>query len=346
VGTGPFKLTEWAPGSHLVLEANDRYVLGRPRVDVIEVRFIGDANVTVANVLAGTIDLTLRAGLSYEQGQQIRDNWKGGRVEGSFSALSTLFPQFLNPSPAAVADLRFRRAVTHALDRRQLAETFQGGSPVGHSSVPPGSAEYQAVESSIVVHDYDPRTAAQLIESMGVVRGTDGLFRDRSQEILTVKVQSTIDDLREKLILAMRDSWRQAGVDVEPVIIPRQAASDRQLRATFSSFDFTQSPSVPTRFHSSLIPLPENGFRGTNRSRYTSPELDALIESYLVTIPRPERMQTLARMTHHMTDQLVTIGIFYLIEPVVVSDQIKNFVPPKQPNGVLSWNAHDWDRNE
>ncbi len=192
-------------------------------------------------------------------------------------------------------------------------------------------------------YEYSPRTAVQLIEGMGFTRGADGLFRDSSQEVLTIKVQTTIDDLREKLILAMRDYWRQVGVEVEPVIIPRQAASDRQLRATFSSFDFTQSPSVPMRFHSTAIPLPENGFRGTNRSRYSSPELDALIDTYFVTIPPRERMEILARMIHHMTDQVVTIGIFFLIEPVAVGHRLVNFVPPRQTDGVLSWNAHEWD---
>ncbi len=33
VGTGPFRLREWLRGSHVVLAANDDYVLGRPKID-------------------------------------------------------------------------------------------------------------------------------------------------------------------------------------------------------------------------------------------------------------------------------------------------------------------------
>src|SRR5207245_9510569 len=33
VGTGPYKLRELVRGSHLILEANDQFALGRPRVD-------------------------------------------------------------------------------------------------------------------------------------------------------------------------------------------------------------------------------------------------------------------------------------------------------------------------
>ena len=67
VGTGPFKLREWQQSSHLVLEASDSYVLGRPKIDEIEVRFILDANTLVANVLAGAVMLTLGRSITGEQ---------------------------------------------------------------------------------------------------------------------------------------------------------------------------------------------------------------------------------------------------------------------------------------
>ena len=37
VGLGPFRIREWVRGSYMVLEANERYALGRPRIDSIEV---------------------------------------------------------------------------------------------------------------------------------------------------------------------------------------------------------------------------------------------------------------------------------------------------------------------
>ena len=44
IGTGPFKLRTWAGGSHVVVEAFDGYVLGRPKIDQIEVKAIGDVS--------------------------------------------------------------------------------------------------------------------------------------------------------------------------------------------------------------------------------------------------------------------------------------------------------------
>ena len=43
------------PDTQLVLKANDKYVLGRPKVDEILITFIPDVNALLANILAGVI---------------------------------------------------------------------------------------------------------------------------------------------------------------------------------------------------------------------------------------------------------------------------------------------------
>ena len=57
VGLGPFKVGQWVQGSFLEGLAFDQYVLGRPKLDKIILRYFGDANTMVANALAGTIDV-------------------------------------------------------------------------------------------------------------------------------------------------------------------------------------------------------------------------------------------------------------------------------------------------
>jgi ABC-type transport system substrate-binding protein len=81
VGTGPFALRAWVTGSHAVLAANERFVLGRPKVDAVEVKFIPDPNTLVANIVAGTVDITLGRALSLEPSLQVRDRWRDGHME-------------------------------------------------------------------------------------------------------------------------------------------------------------------------------------------------------------------------------------------------------------------------
>jgi len=344
VGLGPYRLREWALGSHLVLEANDRYVLGRPRVDQIEIRFILDSTTMVANVLAGAVDVTLGRGLSLEQGLQARDQWPSGRMESTLAGWTALFPQFLGPNPPFVADLQFRRAVLHALDRQYLSDSLQAGlSPIAHSIIGPGEPEYAEIERSVVRYDYDPRRATALLESLGLIRGADGAVRDQAGQRIVLEVRTTRDDLRERLIHPVGDYWRQVGIGMDPVIIPTQAASDRQYRATFPAFELTRQPTDLRRYHGSGVPLPENSFRGNNRVRYVSQEYDTLFERYLSTIPRAERTQALGQIVQHMTDRLVTLGIFYTVEPSLVSSRLVNVAGRKGESSRQPWNVHEWD---
>lgn len=344
VGTGPFRLREFVRDSHLVVAANDRYALGRPRIDEIEVRFIGDFTVLVANVLAGAVEFNFGRGLSLEQALEARALWRDGRMDTSLTGITALYPQFLNPSPAIVSDQRFRRALLHAIDRQQLTENLQAGlSPVAHGPLIPTEADAREVEGSVVRYEYDARQALQLLEGLGYQRAPDGDLRDPGGQRLAVKIQSTIDDLRQKMMPVIGDYWRQVGVDMEQVIVPRQLANDRQVRSEFAAFDFTRQPGNVARFHSSQTPLPENAYRGNNRTRYRNPDLDSLIDRYLATIPRQERLGFLGDAVHHLTENLVVMGIFYIVEPALITNRLHNVHERRSEEATHTWNAHEWE---
>ena len=42
-------------------------MLGRPKIDEIQVKFLWDTNVVLANVLSGAVELTMGSGLSVDQ---------------------------------------------------------------------------------------------------------------------------------------------------------------------------------------------------------------------------------------------------------------------------------------
>jgi peptide/nickel transport system substrate-binding protein len=340
-GTGPFKLKEWVVGSHMVMTANDAFVLGRPKLDELEVRFLWDTNTIVANVLSGAVELTLGAGLTVEQAMLAREQWRGGRVEAPLETMTGLWPQHINPDPPIVADVRFKRALLHGLDRQQIVDTFLGGLvPVADSFIAPDSPDYKIVDPLVAKYPYDARRATQLIDEFGYAKDPDGSYRDSTGKKLTVELRTTAHDLREKLLFVLQ--WQRVGVGTDPVIIPRQRAADREYRATSLSFDFRFNPADVTRYHSNQVPLPENNYRGNNSSRYRSPELDALLDRYVVTIPREERTQVLAQVIKHMTDNLVVVPLFHDAEPALVGNRLVN-ITARRGDAFAGWNAHEWD---
>ena len=92
------------------------------------------------------------------------------------------------------------------------------------------------------------------------------------------------------------------------------------------------------RLHSSEAALPENQFRRSNRVRYMNPDLDSLIDRYLVTIPWPERMEVGQQIVHHISDQLPIMGLLYNTEPMLISNRVLNVEAR-----LGTRNAHTWD---
>lgn len=343
MSTGPFRLQEWARGSHLTVVANHDYVLGRPMLDEIQVKFMSDANLLVANILADVVDVTLGRSVSLDQAIEVRDQWRNGRITISSVGRVAIVPQFLNPSPPVVADLQFRRGLLHAVDRQEMADSLQAGlSSVAESYMNPNQPEYREAEASLPRHPYDLRRAVQLVEGLGYVRGPDGGFRDGSGQRLGVEVRTSQgDDLQEKSLFPVADYLRRIGVAVDPVVVPTQRQQDREYRATRPGFELYRQPDdlpVLGDLHGSQTPLPENNFAGRNRSRYQNPEFDMLLDRYFVTIPRAERVEVLGRIIHDISDRLIIMGLFYNTTPGVISNRIRGANQGRQ----IAWNAHEW----
>jgi peptide/nickel transport system substrate-binding protein len=346
VGAGPYRMREWIPGNHALLGAFPEYVLGRPKIDQVEVKFLTDANTLVANVLAGTVDITAPRALSIEQGLTIKERWGDGRMVPYVDGWTMMYPQLNRPSPTAMGDPQFRRALIHAIDRQQLAETLTAGfAPVAHSIISPEHPEYRAIENSIVRLDYDPRRAIQLIEGTGLMRGTDGAFRDSSGAPITLKIQTTVNDTNQKTALATADFWQRVGLASDVAVISPAMVGVWQDRYSYPGFDLVNQGSgvrgLKSLLHSAAAPLPERNYTAPNapynRGSYVNPDYDALLDRYFTTIPSAERMQALAQVIHWQTDLQLVMGFFHSVNAVTITNRFQNALPG------TSWNAHEWD---
>lgn len=349
MGTGPFELREWVDGSYAVLTAFDDYVMGRPTIDEITVRFIPDPNTMIANILAGEIDLTMGLGISLDQAIEMREQWKDGRADVVLSGWVAIHPHLMSPDPAVVGDARFRRALVHALDRQAMADTLQSGmSTIAHSFVAPNQPEYKDVEPFVVRYDYDPRKAGQIIQDLGYTKGSDGIFRDGTGQRLSVSVRTIGGfDINEKAVFPIADNWQRVGVAADPYIVTRAEARDRAFRANFPGFEMTRGPNYMARlaiYHSSQARVPENNYVGSNYMNYINAEWDALLDRFYSTIPASERNQVLGQAMQHMTDRVIVMGTVYDLELYLFANRLKNATPRNSNvRSPQAWNAQEWD---
>lgn len=346
IGAGPFRLRAWVPANYARFEAFPDYVLGRPKIDYVEVRFLADANTLVANILAGSVDITAPAALSIEQALSVRELWNGGTMVPRVQGWTMMYPQLHRPNPPAIGDPQFRKALVHSIDRQQMSDTLTAGyGPVAHSIIPQDHPEYGFVESSIVRYDYDPRRAGQLMAGMGFARGTDGVFRDAAGEPLLLKLQTTTNDTNQKATLATADAFQRLGLLAEVRVIAPSMVGVWRDRYNYPGLDLTGQGDgvrgIKNLLHSSGAPLPERNYTAplapSNRGAYVNPEYDALMDRYLTTISIPERMRLLAQLIHWQSDLQLVIGLFYTARGIMIANRLQNTTPG------TGWNAHEWE---
>jgi peptide/nickel transport system substrate-binding protein len=344
VGTGAFKLKDFIPGDRLILQANDHYVLGRPKIDEIEVKFIRDSNTRIANVLANAVELTIGRDVALDQAVQARDVWKDGRAEPYPGSWMGIHPQLLNPSPAVVSNVQFRQALLHAIDRQALVETIlYGMSSVPHAWLASAEAEYWDIHDRVPRYDYDPRLAERLIADLGYAKRPDGFFYDASGQRLSVELRTTGDNASHiKAIFPVADYWQRVGVATDPVVIPVQRQQDAEYRATYPGLQALRGNAGTSGMAaaiSSKSGLPENNYRVSgNYSRLMDPSYDALYVRYTQTIPLAERKQLVEQAMRFFAEQQIKMGLFYDVAVVMVNNRVTNVLARR-----VAWNSHLWD---
>jgi ABC-type transport system substrate-binding protein len=195
-----------------------------------------------------------------------------------------------------------------------------------------------------VRHPYDPRVAASLLEGLGYARGGDGGYRDAAGQRLAVEIRgTTVLDILPKATHSVADYWKRLGVQAEADVRSARAL-DQEQTATFPAFVLqrqTGSARFLPNLRSSQARLPERGFAGNNIARYMNPEMDALIERYVTTIPPQERAQVIAQIVHRVTDEVIWLTLFFDTEPSLIGNRVAN-VYARGEDSNQSWNAHEW----
>ena len=129
VGTGPFKLVEYVPDSHLKFERHAGYwKKGMPYLDGLNVRIVKDESARLAAARAGAADMTYVTAVN---APAVKADRNLTLVEGDNVFYGMTLAQFIpNTSKAPFSDLRVRQAMSLAIDRKEMVDTVVFGSGV------------------------------------------------------------------------------------------------------------------------------------------------------------------------------------------------------------------------
>lgn len=165
VGTGPFKFVQWERGKEIVLEANEAYFGGAPRLSRLIFRIFPGHRWDDAfqEFQRGQLEDTVPPSRGYQA--IIRDlRWTYLKR----SMISIRFYGF-NTRMKPLDDRRIRLALTHAIDRVQLIQqVHHGRDTAARGILPPGSLGYNP---NLRGPEYDTEAARQMLAEAGYPGG-------------------------------------------------------------------------------------------------------------------------------------------------------------------------------
>ncbi len=163
IGTGPYKLDNWAKGTAVTLTKWDGYRdAANVKLKKVTFRFINDASAQVAALLAGDIDGMPR----FQSPQSLKQFQTDKRFVVELGSTAGKGIMTINNKKKPFDDVRVRRALSHAIDKKAFIDgVFEGlAKPIG-SHMAPTDAGYVDLTGQ---YAFDPEKAKALLKEAGV----------------------------------------------------------------------------------------------------------------------------------------------------------------------------------
>lgn len=305
-GIGPYVVERNAAGEELVLRAREDYWAGPVCIERLRFVFVPGAAPTYEALRAGDFDMgMIRDAEVYAQIIDNGDAWLGDLQDAGIVILMN------HTDDAPTADPRVRQAVALALDEQVLNERAFGGTlKTTRSLIHPDSRFWSdAVEEA----PYDPERASQVVAELRA-EGFDGRLR----------ISGPLGSPTPEVLLAVEGMLEAVGFEVETIV-----AQDATLRVVQGDFDLaTWGFSLGSAEYVSQLNVNFRSGLPSNRLRYASPEMDALLDQLLAAADDDARREVLAEINNVFVDaeEPMAVNLGALDVGVVLAPHLRGVV--------------------
>ncbi|MCC5844353.1 MAG: ABC transporter substrate-binding protein [Verrucomicrobia bacterium] len=252
-----------------------------------------------------------------------------------------------------IGDVRFRRALSLAIDRDEINDIFYFGQAVPRQMfVAPMSKFYEADVARNAYVDFDPEEARRLLNEMGLVDSDGDGFRNRPDgSRLNLIVETTGEEETMELVL---EQWREVGLNLflrpSTLMLMRQRGQGNQLQMIAWYGDRvgdTLFPADPRYFVPTVLSgeaatwglwavwFQTGGAEGIEPPDEAK-ELMAWWMEMRSSPDRDRRIELGRKIMRSQAENLWTIGtVGFSPKPVVVSNRLRNV--PEQ--GYWGWDT-------
>ena len=198
LGTGPFKVKEWVPGSHITLERNEYYwEEGKPYLDEIRFDYIPDDNARILRIQGGDADIV--EGVPWTQVPDLSDS-EGFRIQ--VDDIVRYEGVFLNHTVPPLGEIGVRQALNYATNKAAINEAVYGGvGEIANSMIP--KALYHSDYDTLPAYFYDLEKAQELMAASSMPDGFDLAY-----------IYPSGSTAHEQLGTILQADWAKIGVNL------------------------------------------------------------------------------------------------------------------------------------
>ena len=222
VGFGPFKVKSITPGESVILEANEYYYKGKPKIDTVQMDVV-NSSTAVSEMKAGNYDVASLPADSYSTYKDATNFKTIGQVENTVQYLGFHLGKWNADKQEVEVDERkivnnksLRQAMGYAVDNGAIGQRFYEGLRwQANSPIPPTFKDI--ADSSREGYTYQPEKAKQILADAGFVdKDGDGFVEDPKGNQFSLKyLAMSGTDVAEPIAQYYVDAWKQVGINVE-----------------------------------------------------------------------------------------------------------------------------------
>jgi len=312
VGTGPFMLTDYIPGSQAVLTKNANY-WGKdpvgpgkgnrlPYLDTFQYLVIPDASTRLAAIRTGKIDQM--SGIAFEDAASMRKTTpKLKEAEGGLGGPAQYV--YMNTQRKPFNDIKVRRAMLMSIDLESIKSSLNHGLgqlltwPVelvkGYEDVYLGLDDPEMPASVKELYTYNPEKAKQLLKEAGYPTGFKTSVLIASSEVDYFSI--------------IKDMWSKVGIDMSLNV---QETGTRTSIYNTANYDMVGAVGgrgpISVFYH--MVTMRGDGPVGGNASQITDPVIVAASDKMKATYITDEKaaMKQFKDLMKYVLDQAYAVS--------------------------------------
>ncbi|MCP4628456.1 MAG: ABC transporter substrate-binding protein [bacterium] len=309
VGTGPFMVEEGRPGNYLLLKRNPNWWfarhVGRPEMpyfDKMQVMVIPDPAIQLANLRAGRIHAM---NINKSMVHMVKNECKFTIHSFPFNGMAGLR---FNLAKGSTQDIRIRKAVSHAIDRKAIIAGTQFGMARIASAMFP--EDHWCHNPDLEPVAYNPELSKKLLAEAGHPDG------------LTLKGFAVNHAEASNLSVAVRGMLKKVGINWKVDMLDTAAATSRMRNLEYElsvggyNWIWDSDLMVTNLYH------PDGGF---NSGRSNNAEAIKLIEAGKIEVKDEKRQKIYQKLEEVLYNNYEDVWLYWQVIVVAYNKKVQGW---------------------